>query len=241
MNLKEAATLLGLSRERTMKLITTGVELQDRSNLEISAQKRGSNDYEIDEKELDAFLEKLESQNPGRWPPVTVRRDLLIETGYKCAICRSDAPLQFQHIIEWAEIRHHDTRHMMAICGVCHDKITRLGAPDTIAQYQIKKRYMNKDVLDEKESTPRKTPVTDPLLSCDHEVVDAKEIPRIVWLLPRGFIILEDIEWRQNTVVGRLRLTITTMARGGELAHIIMNLMEEIGKMIDSTERWVFP
>ncbi len=197
MNLKEAATLLGISRERTTKLIKTGIKLQDSSDLKISAQPKGTNDYDIDDKMLDVFLKKLESQEPGRWPPVAVRRELLIEVGYKCAICRSDAPLQFQHIIEWSEIKHHDTRHMMAICGVCHDKITRHGEPDTTAQYKIKEKYLNREITGENDSGKRKIAITDPLLTCDDEIVDSQERPRVLWLLPRGFIMLDNITWQE--------------------------------------------
>src|SRR5262249_49572254 len=65
-----------------------------------------------------------EAEEPGRWPPAAVRRSLLVEAKHRCAICRDAAPIQFHHMLDWAKVRHHDPRHMLAVCGTCHSRCT---------------------------------------------------------------------------------------------------------------------
>lgn len=198
MNLKEATKLIGFSIEKVLILIREGIMLNDGTSLRLEAEKIGNNKFDITDENLDAFFERLESNEPGRHPSVAIRRTLLIETGYKCAVCRSDAPLQFHHILGWNVIKNHDPDHMLAICGVCHDKITRQGEPDVIAQKQIKAKISEKiDTIP--AGATRAVPITNPpLCQCDEEIVDQKDKPRIIWLLPRGFIILDDVEWNEN-------------------------------------------
>lgn len=137
MLLPEAASLLGLAREHVESAISVGVRTPQGVVVRLVAVALPSG-YDIAQDDLDAFIAAFETEEPGRHPPVSVRRTLLIESGYKCSICRGDAPLEFHHIIEWATIRHHDPSHMLAACSNCHAKITRYGQPDPTAQRQIK-------------------------------------------------------------------------------------------------------
>ena len=137
MNLKETASLLGWKREQVEAAIVEGVETpQKKLRVKLAATKANTG-FDIQEEDVDSFLAQFEAEEPGRYPPVAVRRELLVECGHQCAICESDAPLNFHHIIEWAELRHHDPKHMLAICGSCHDKI-RIGQIDTKSQRQHK-------------------------------------------------------------------------------------------------------
>lgn len=138
MNLNEAASLLGMSKERTKLAIEKGVETpRTRSRIYLKAVVL-PNDYDVAQDDVDALIAAFEKEEPGRHPPVAVRRELLIESGYKCAVCRDSGPLEFHHIIEWTPIRHHDSEHMLAVCANCHGRITRYGEPDITAQRQIK-------------------------------------------------------------------------------------------------------
>ncbi len=137
MNLKETASLLGWKREQVEIAIQEGVETQHKKQrIKLRAEKSNS-DFDIHEEDIDSFLDHFEAEDPGRYPPVSIRRELLVECGYQCAICRSDAPLRFHHIIEWAKLSHHDSRHMLAVCGSCHDKIGT-GQIDTKSQKTFK-------------------------------------------------------------------------------------------------------
>jgi hypothetical protein len=193
MNLKEATALLGWKRELVQLAITDGIETplsRQRVNLAATAQ---GNDYDITEDAIDALLAAFEREEPGRHPPVPVRRALLIESRYKCAVCRSDAPLRFHHIIEWAELQHHDPHHMLAVCGTCHDKIT-LGHIDTKAQLAFKAKLIG-EAPQPSPVVPAQAAATPP---AQDEVIDKTPAARVVWCLPRGFLMLEDVEFDTN-------------------------------------------
>lgn len=137
MNLKEATSLLGWKREHVETAIIEGVETPwTKVRAKLAAMPQGS-DFDIPEEELDRFVAIFEADEPGRHPPIAVRRELLVECGYQCAVCDSDAPLRFHHILDWANLRHHDPKHMLAVCGSCHDKIG-VGQIDTKSQISFK-------------------------------------------------------------------------------------------------------
>jgi hypothetical protein len=137
MNLKETASLLGWRREEVVTAISDGVETPKKKlRVKLQASKTDS-DFDIQEEDIDFFLKQFEDEEPGRNPPVKVRRELLVECRYQCTICQSDAPLRFHHIIEWAKLKHHDPKHMLAICGSCHDKIG-IGLIDAKSQREFK-------------------------------------------------------------------------------------------------------
>lgn len=140
MNLNEALHLLAKwSREELQRVITDGVELpRSRRVVRIAATRVGE-DYDISDQSLQDFLAVFEAEEPGRWPPVAVRRALLVEAGHRCAICEDSAPAQFHHIVEFNRLGHHDRRHMIAICGTCHHKCT-IGMIDRRSQEQYKEK-----------------------------------------------------------------------------------------------------
>lgn len=56
--------------------------------------------------------------------PSDIKKGLREEAGGKCANpgC-GNTRVHFHHIREWAAYKSHDTRHMIAICPVCHDAV----------------------------------------------------------------------------------------------------------------------
>jgi hypothetical protein len=193
MDLKETAGLLGWKRELVESAIEQGVETPSKKSLiKLAATKQGS-DYDIREEDVDALLAAFEKEDPGRNPPVAVRRELLVESGYQCSICKSDSPLQFHHIVDWAKLKHHDPKHMLAVCGSCHNKIG-LGQIDTKAQKQFKARLNDPSQLQSVISTS--TGKTKP--SPTSQILNQSETERVVWCLPRGFIMLEDVSFEDN-------------------------------------------
>lgn len=122
MNTNEVATLLGYSREKVLTLVNQGLSLPtSKAIVKLACEKTG-NDLHFTDEQLDEFLDKFETEQPGRYPPTSVRRALLVESSHKCSICNSDSPLEFHHMLEWSKIKHHDPEHMLAICGTCHSK-----------------------------------------------------------------------------------------------------------------------
>jgi len=151
MDVKEVALLLGWKRDTVLDAIRDGVLLPvSRKKRQLAASGQGSS-FEISDAELQEFLDAFESEQPGRHPPVLVRRELRTEAQHKCGICRADLPLQFHHILEWNDLKHHDPAHMIAVCGGCHDKINA-GQIDRFEQRKYKRRLQ--DALDQFSQAP---------------------------------------------------------------------------------------
>jgi HNH endonuclease len=76
-------------------------------------------------------------------PPIPrpLERELFIEAGYRCAVptCRAVAPLQIDHIEDWAKVREHKFENMIVLCANCHGrKGDKRGHIDRIALRQFK-------------------------------------------------------------------------------------------------------
>lgn len=140
MNLNEVASILGVSKEQAMLAIEEGVETpRTRTRVRLPAVEL-PHGLDVAQEHLETFIATFEQEEPGRHPPIAVRRALWLESGYKCAVCLDSAPLEFHHILEWAKLQHHDPEHMLTVCANCHSKITRYGSPDVVAQKQIKEK-----------------------------------------------------------------------------------------------------
>lgn len=139
MDLKGAAALLGMSPESVKEAIEIGVLPQGAVSPVLLAADCLAGGYDVSEDQLSAFVDELEVHEPGRHPPVAVRRALLIEAGFRCAACRDSGHLEYHHIIEFSELQHHDSGHMLPVCGTCHNKMTR-GGIDRVTQREIKQR-----------------------------------------------------------------------------------------------------
>lgn len=73
--------------------------------------------------------------------PRPLERELFVEAGYRCAIptCRAAAPLQIDHIEDWAKVREHKFENMIVLCSNCHGrKGSRRGQIDRTALRQYK-------------------------------------------------------------------------------------------------------
>jgi hypothetical protein len=80
---------------------------------------------------------------PENRPPIPrpLERELFIEAGYRCAIptCRVVAPLQIDHIEDWAKVREHKFENMIVLCANCHGrKGSGRGQIDRLALRQYK-------------------------------------------------------------------------------------------------------
>lgn len=141
MDLKEAAIILGMKREQVREAIETGIALDSAQRIKLNAVRIGRG-YDIDDTDLDCFISELEKTEPGRHPPVSVCRCLLVEARHRCAICRESAFLHYHHIIEWSRVKKHDPAHMMVLCGTCHDKCHN-EAIDSVSQRNYKRQLSN--------------------------------------------------------------------------------------------------
>jgi len=125
MNEKEAAFLLGVSREKIAEIINDGVPLPISKTVIRLEVTRVGDTNSISDEQIDTFIAAFEAEDPGRNPPIAVRRALLTEANHRCGICRRPvARLSFHHLLEWEKVKHHDPKHMLAVCGTCHDNCT---------------------------------------------------------------------------------------------------------------------
>jgi hypothetical protein len=80
---------------------------------------------------------------PNTRPPIPrqLERELFIEAGYRCAIptCRAVAPLEIDHIDDWARVQEHKFDNMIVLCANCHGrKGNKRGQLDRQALRQFK-------------------------------------------------------------------------------------------------------
>ncbi len=125
MNLAEAGGLLLLRREQVRTLITKGVRLPVSGNVAALQATQVGADYDITEQSLQEFIARRDEEEPGEHPPVAVRRQLLFETGSRCAVCGDGVSLHFHHMIEYARVQHYDPANMLLVCMNCHGRCTR--------------------------------------------------------------------------------------------------------------------
>ena len=127
MDIKDAMGLLQMRREEVIDAIEKGISLPSGEVVRLDATQlpteKRERVFDITETDLDTFISAFEAEEPGRHPPADVRRTLLVEALHKCGICRQEAPrFDFHHIVEFARLRHHDPKHMISICTMCHVK-----------------------------------------------------------------------------------------------------------------------
>jgi hypothetical protein len=145
MNLNEAAALLQKNRDTIKIAISDGIELPLSKIITKLAATKIGDEYEIEEIELNTFIKAFDDEEPGRHPPAQVRRELLVEATHRCAICKRDEPIEFHHIVEFSQIKHYDTRQMIAICRNCHARCG-LGEIDRKSQREYKTKLTNGSV-----------------------------------------------------------------------------------------------
>ena len=141
MNLKEVSALLGWSVDSISDAILTGVSLPRSETVTKLAADERNGSYDVSDEDLDRFVSAFESQEPGRHPPVHVRRELRTEARHRRAICTQNLHLHDHHISAWRERKHRDPNHMLAVCGGSHDKIN-MGQIDKNEQRTYKQRLV---------------------------------------------------------------------------------------------------
>jgi hypothetical protein len=145
MTINDVAGMLGYSKEQVGTLIEKGLKLpKSGKNFKLFATGIGKK-QDISDDQFNAFVSRFEVEEPGRWPPAGVRRELLVEAGHFCAICRQKAPPQFHHMLDFARVKHHDPAHMLHLCGSCHHCCT-------IGQIDYQSQLLYKAKLKERAS-----------------------------------------------------------------------------------------
>jgi hypothetical protein len=82
---------------------------------------------------------------PERRPaiPAKLERSLMIEAGYRCAVCKDPEPLQIDHIIEWSEVKAHEFNNMIVLCANCHARKRNTSDPRHINRLSLQRIKSN--------------------------------------------------------------------------------------------------
>jgi hypothetical protein len=176
MTLNEVAGLLGYSREQVETLIAKGMQLpKSKETIKLAASEI-TGTLNITDDAFNDFVARFDAEEPGRHPPAAVRRELLVESNHACAICKTPAPPQFHHMLEWAKIKHHDPAHMLHLCGACHDRCGN-------GQIDHRSQIMYKTKLRERHTGP-----VDPHLATKR-AADKKILAEMLDCAPRPLIV----------------------------------------------------
>ncbi|NQT19989.1 MAG: HNH endonuclease, partial [Planctomycetes bacterium] len=52
--------------------------------------------------------------------PAEIERQILVESGHRCATCGASSPLEIAHIIPWRESKQHRAEDLICLCANCH-------------------------------------------------------------------------------------------------------------------------
>ena len=54
--------------------------------------------------------------------PAEIAREVLIESGHRCAVCGAGCPLERAHIIPWHKSKEHKAKDLICLCANCHQR-----------------------------------------------------------------------------------------------------------------------
>ena len=54
--------------------------------------------------------------------PAEIMREILIESGHRCAVCGEPCPLERAHIIPWRQSKTHRAQDLVCLCSNCHQR-----------------------------------------------------------------------------------------------------------------------
>jgi|RhiMethySRZTD1v2_1073278.scaffolds.fasta_scaffold203752_3 HNH endonuclease len=84
--------------------------------------------------------------------PAALERDLMIEAGYRCAICKATEPLDIDHIVEWSIVRKHEFHNMIVLCKNCHGRKKKTSDPRDINRISLRRIKENLMLLNARYS-----------------------------------------------------------------------------------------
>jgi hypothetical protein len=75
--------------------------------------------------------------------PADLERSLMIESGYRCAVCKTTEPLQIDHIVEWSTVHEHRFENMIVLCANCHARKKNSSDPRHINRASLRRIKSN--------------------------------------------------------------------------------------------------
>jgi tetratricopeptide (TPR) repeat protein len=74
-----------------------------------------------------------------------ISREILIESGHRCAVCGESCSLEKAHIIPWCETREHRKENLICLCATCHQRADQeKWGPKILHEYKRKPWVLRK-------------------------------------------------------------------------------------------------
>lgn len=122
--------------------------------------------------------------------PANLERDLMHEAGWRCAICKTIAPLQIDHIEEWSKVQAHEFNNMIVLCANCHGLKKNSSDPRHINSSNLRRIKSNLMMLNGRYSDLERRIIEVFRDAVKHwpEAIPETYIPERMWLLARYLI-----------------------------------------------------
>lgn len=117
--------------------------------------------------------------------PSELERDLMLESGYRCALCKATSPLQIDHIVEWSKVNEHKFENMIVLCANCHARKTNTNNPRHINRVSLRKLKSNLTMMNGRYSDLEKRVIS---FFQEMSLNDNSKVPAII--IPERMIIL---------------------------------------------------
>jgi hypothetical protein len=160
--------------------------------------------------------------------PAALERDLMIEAGYRCAVCKGTDALEIDHIVEWVEVQKHEFENLIVLCPNCHARKQNTNAPRHINRLSLQRIKSNLMMLNARYSDLERRIIEtfQEGLAADPNIVPSVMIPSRLGLLVKyivrdGFVTTIEYQsamtmtFPDGTVLqdNNLKLTLTAEGR----------------------------
>jgi len=94
--------------------------------------------------------------------PAEITREILIESGHRCAVCGTPCPLERAHIIPWHKSKEHKAEDLICLCANCHQRADHEGWGErTLREYKRRPWVMRqRENTDSRPETTTRLEVT---------------------------------------------------------------------------------
>lgn len=163
--------------------------------------------------------------------PASLKRQLLVECGHRCAVTGCGHPaVEFHHIVPWAQCQEHDYRNMIALCPNHHVMADR-GEIDRKAQRMYKSRTAAFHDGFPLDTSPDTLWVMEILLEVEpsHPAIEVElEFPRFLAPdLAELTLMLHARAWRRLLEYRRLRLNVDYVPEEWETGPMGLSSLSE--------------
>jgi len=117
--------------------------------------------------------------------PAETVRQVLIESGHRCAVCGEPCPLERAHIIPWRKSKSHAIENLICLCANCHHRADLENwGEKTLKQYKSQPWIIRKSEIENNLNTPTKFTIT---LQIEYDNFSTKEERLLIHALA-GFL-----------------------------------------------------